>query len=89
MNLLKDQIAAGNERARALMAQAETKAASAWQSSPQYRTVQQQAAKMAPIEAQRFMQQSWLQYKDNMLPSLMGSSDMGIPSFNEMYKATE
>jgi hypothetical protein len=89
INLLKDQIAAGNERARALMTQAESKAATAWQSSPQFRTVQQQAAKMAPIEAQRFMQQSWLQYKDNMLPSLMGSSDMGIPSFNEMYKATE
>ena len=89
LGILKDQIAAGNERAKALMAQAEIKAASAWQTSPQFQQVQAQAKKMAPIEAQRFMQQSWLQYKDNMLPSLMGGSDSNIPSFNDMYKATE
>ena len=89
MNLLKDQIKAGNERARALMTQAESKAATAWQSSPQFRTAQQQASKMAPIEAQRFLQQSWLQYKDNMLPSLMSGSDVGIPSFSDLNKAME
>jgi hypothetical protein len=89
LNIIKGQVAAGNERAKALMAQAEVKAASAWQTSPQFQQVQAQAKKMAPTEAQRFMQQSWLQYKENMLPSLMGSSDLGIPSFSEMYKATE
>jgi hypothetical protein len=44
---------------------------------------------MPPIEAQRFMQNSWLQYKENMLPSLMGGGGANIPSFSEMYKATE
>jgi hypothetical protein len=71
LGILKDQIAAGNERAKATLAQAEIKAASAWQGSPQFQQAQAQAKKMAPIEAQRFMQNSWLQYKDNMLPSLI------------------
>jgi hypothetical protein len=89
LGILKDQIAAGNERARATLVQAENKAASTWQSSPQYQQAQAQAKKMAPIEAQRFMQNSWLQYKENMLPSLMGGGGANIPSFNDMYKATE
>jgi hypothetical protein len=89
LGILKDQIAAGNERARATLVQAETKAAAAWQTSPQFQQVQAQAKKMAPIEAQRFMQNSWLQYKENMLPSLMGGGGANIPSFNDMYKATE
>ena len=89
LGILKDQIAAGNERARATLVQAENKAASTWQSSPQYQQAQAQAKKMPSYEAQRFMQNSWLQYKDNMLPSLMGGGGANIPSFNDMYKATE
>lgn len=91
LGILKDQIAAGNERARATLVQAENKAASTWQSSPDYQKAQAQAKKMAPIEAQRFMQQSWLQYKDNMLPSLMGGQGGGanIPSFADAMKAME
>jgi hypothetical protein len=91
LGFLKDQIAAGNERARATLLQAETKAASAWQSSPQFQEAQAKAKKMAPIEGQRFMQQSWLQYKDNMLPSLIGSQGGGanIPSFADAMKAVE
>jgi hypothetical protein len=89
LGILKDQIAAGNKKAEATLAQAEIKAASAWQSSPQFQQVQAQAKKMPPTEAQRFMQQSWLQYRENMLPSLMGGSDSSIPSFSDLYKATE
>ena len=91
LDILKGQIAAGDKRAAAALAIAENKAASTWQSSPEYRTAQQQAAKMPPIEAQRFIQNSWLQYKENMLPSLMGGQGGGanIPSFNDLYKATE
>lgn len=91
IQLLKSQVDAGNERAKAILAQAEIKASTAWQSSPDYRTAQEKAKKMPPIEAQRFMQQSWLQYKDNMLPSLMGGQGGGanIPSFSDLYKATE
>jgi hypothetical protein len=89
LGIIKDQIAAGNKKAEATLAQAEIKAASAWQSSPQFQQVQAQAKKMPPTEAQRFMQQSWLQYRENMLPSLMGGSDSSIPSFSDLYKATE
>lgn len=91
IQLLKSQVDAGNERAKAILAQAEIKASTAWQSSPDYRIAQEKAKKMPPIEAQRFMQQSWLQYKDNMLPSLMGGQGGGanIPSFSDLYKATE
>jgi hypothetical protein len=91
LDIIKGQIAAGDKRAVAALAIAENKAASTWQSSPEYRTAQQQAAKMPPIEAQRFIQNSWLQYKENMLPSLMGGQGGGanIPSFNDLYKATE
>jgi hypothetical protein len=89
LGILKDQIAAGNERARATLVQAENKAASTWQSSPQYQQAQAQAKKMAPIEAQRFMQNSWLQYKENMLPSLMGGGGANIPSFADAMKAME
>jgi type II secretory pathway pseudopilin PulG len=91
LDILKGQIAAGNERARATLLQAENKAASTWQSSPDYREAQAQASKMAPTEAQRFMQNSWLQYKENMLPSLMGGQggSANVPSFSDLYKATE
>jgi hypothetical protein len=90
LGVLKDQIAAGNERARATLVQAEIKAASAWQSSSDYRTAQEKAKKMAPVEAQKFMQQSWLQYKGNMLPSLLApEGGGGIPYYGDIYKAVE
>jgi len=89
LTILKDQIAAGNERARATLVQAENKAASTWQTSPQYQQAQAQSKKMPPIEAQRFMQNSWLQYKENMLPSLMGGGGANIPSFADAMKAME
>ena len=89
LGILKDQMAAGNERARATLVQAENKAASTWQTSPDYQKAQAQAKKMPPIEAQRFMQNSWLQYKENMLPSLMGGGGANIPSFADAMKAME
>jgi hypothetical protein len=91
LGIIKDQIAAGNEKARATLLQAETKAAATWQGSPDYRTAQQQASKMPPIEAQKFMYQEWLRYKDNMLPSLMSGQGGGanIPTWAEAMKAVE
>jgi len=89
LGILKDQIAAGDKKAQAILTQAEIKAASTWQSSPDYQKAQAQAQKMAPVQAQEHMQREWLKYKGNMLPSLMGGSDAGIPSFSDLYKATE
>ena len=89
LGILKDQIKAGNERARATLMQAENKIASTWQTSPDYQKAQAQSSKMPPVQAQIFMQQAFTQYKGNMLPSLMGGSDAGIPTFSDMYKATE
>lgn len=91
LDILKGQIAAGDKRAQATLTQAEAKAASTWESSSAYRTAQQQASKMPPIEAQRFMQQKWLEYRGNMLPSLFATEGGGanVPSFSDLYKATE
>ena len=89
LGILKDQIKAGNERARATLMQAENKIASTWQTSPDYQKAQAQSSKMPPVQAQIFMQQAFTQYKGNMLPSLMGGSDAGIPTFSDMFKATE
>jgi hypothetical protein len=91
LGVIKDQIAAGNEKARATLLQAETKAASTWQSSPDYQKAQTQSKKMAPIEAQKFMYQEWLRYKDNMLPSLLAGQGGGanIPTWAEAMKAVE
>jgi len=87
LDILKGQIAAGDKRAAAALVIAENKAASTWQTSQDYQQAKTQASKMPPIEAQRFMQNSWLQYKENMLPSLMGGQGGGanIPTFNDMY----
>jgi hypothetical protein len=91
LGILKDQITAGNERARATLVQAENKVASTWQTSPDYRKAQEQSKKMPPIEAQKFMQQAFIQYKGNMLPSLLAGQGGGasVPSFSDMYKAME
>lgn len=89
LGILKEQVAAGNKRAEAALAGAQHKAYAAFQSSPAYRQAQEQAKKMDPIQAQRFMQQEWLKYSANAIPSLLGGSDMGIPSFSDLYKATE
>jgi hypothetical protein len=91
LGIIKGQIAAGDKRAAAALATAETKAAAAWQTSPQFQQAQMQAKKMAPIEAQRFMQQEWLKYSANAVPSLFAGQGGGasIPSFNDLYKAME
>jgi hypothetical protein len=91
LDILKGQIAAGDKRASAALATAEQKAYAAFQTSPQFQQAQAQAKKMPPIEAQRFMQQEWLKYSENAMPSLMGGQGSGanIPTFNDLYKATE
>jgi hypothetical protein len=91
LGILKDQIAAGDKRAAATLATAEQKAYTAFQTSPQFQQAQAQAKKMAPIEAQRFMQQEWMKYSANAMPSLLAGQGGGasIPSFNDLYKATE
>ena len=91
LGILKDQIAAGDKRAAAALATAEQKAYTAFQTSPQFQQAQAQAKKMAPIEAQRFMQQEWMKYSANAMPSLLAGQGGGasIPSFNDLYKATE
>jgi hypothetical protein len=91
LNVLKSQIAAGNERAKATLMQAENKIASTWQSSPDYQKAQAQSKKMPPIEAQRYMQQAFTQYRGNMLPSLLATEGGGanIPSFADAMKAME
>ena len=91
LGILKDQIAAGDKRAAAALATAEQKAYTAFQTSPQFQEAQAKAKKMAPIEAQRFMQQEWLKYSANAMPSLLAGQGGGasIPSFNDLYKATE
>jgi hypothetical protein len=91
LDILKGQIAAGDKRAAAALATAEQKAYAAFQTSPQFQQAQAQAKKMPPIEAQRFMQQEWLKYSENAMPSLMGGQGSGanIPTFSDLYKATE
>ena len=89
LNIIKGQIAAGDKRAQATLLQAENKIASTWQSSPDYQKAQAQSSKMPPVQAQIFMQQAFTQYRGNMLPSLMGGSDAGIPSFADAMKAME
>jgi len=71
--------------------QAENKIASTWQSSPDYQKAQAQSKKMPPIEAQRYMQQAFTQYRGNMLPSLLATEGGGanIPSFADAMKAME
>lgn len=90
LSVLKSQIAAGNERAKATLMQAENKIASTWQSSPDYQKAQAQSKNMPPIEAQRYMQQAFIQYKGNMLPSLLATEGSGgVPYYGDIYKATE
>jgi hypothetical protein len=91
LGILKDQIAAGDKRAAAALATAEQKAYTAFQTSPQFQQAQAQAKKMAPIEAQRFMQQEWLKYSANAMPSLLAGQGGGanIPSFADAMKAME
>ena len=89
LNIIKSQIAAGDKKAQAILLQAENKIASTWQSSPDYQKAQAQSSKMPPVQAQIFMRQAFTQYRGNMLPSLMGGSDAGIPSFADAMKAME
>jgi hypothetical protein len=91
LGILKDQIAAGDKRAAAALATAEQKAYTAFQTSPQFQEAQAKAKKMAPIEAQRFMQQEWMKYSANAMPSLLAGQGGGanIPSFADAMKAME
>lgn len=69
--LLEKHYANEAERNKGLLAAAESKAFATWQSSPLFRQAQEQAKKMPPLDAQRFLQQEWLKYRANALPSLM------------------
>lgn len=91
LGILKDQIAAGDKRAAATLATAEQKAYTAFQTSPDYRTAQEKAKKMAPIEAQRYMQQEWTKYSANAMPSLLAGQGGGanVSSFTDLMKAME
>ena len=90
LNVLKSQIAAGDKKAQATLMQAENKIASTWQSSPDYQKAQAQSKKMPPIEAQRYMQEAFTQYRGNMLPSLLATEGGGgVPYYGDIYKATE
>lgn len=59
------------ERNKAAVAAAESKAYATWQTSPAFRQAQLQAQKLSPMQAQLFMQQEWIKYRANALPSLM------------------
>ena len=91
LDILKGQIAAGDKRAAAALATAEQKAYAAFQTSPQFQQAQAQAKKMAPIEAQRFMQQEWTKYSANAMPSLLAAEGGGanVSSFTDLMKAME
>jgi hypothetical protein len=91
LDILKGQIAAGDKRAAAALATAEQKAYAAFQGSSDYRIAQEKAKKMPSHEAQRYMQQEWLKYSENAMPSLLAGQGGGanIPTFSDLYKATE
>jgi len=91
LNLIKGQIAAGDKRAQAALANVERQAYAAFETSQQFRQAQEQAKKMAPTEAQRFMQQEWTKYSANAMPSLLAGQGGGanVPSFTELMKAME
>ena len=91
LNLLKGQIATGDKRAAAALANVEQKAYAAFQTSSDYRTAQEKAKKMPPIEAQRYMQQEWTRYSANAMPSLLAAEGGGVsvPSFADLMKAEE
>jgi hypothetical protein len=91
LGIIKGQIAAGDKRAQAALANAERQAYAAFQTSPQFQQAQMQAKKMAPIEAQRFMEQEWLKYSANAVPSLFAGQGGGanVPTWAEAMKAME
>jgi len=91
LNIIKSQIAAGDKRATAALANVEQKAYAAFQASSDYRIAQEKAKKMPPIEAQRYMQQEWTKYSANAMPSLLAAEGGGanIPSFADLMKAEE
>ena len=90
-NIIKGQIAAGDKRAQAALANVEQKAYAAFQTSSDYRVAQEKAKKMPPIEAQRYMQQEWTRYSANAMPSLLAAEGGGVsvPSFADLMKAEE
>ena len=91
LNIIKGQIAAGDKRAQAALANVEQKAYAAFQTSSDYRVAQEKAKKMPPIEAQRYMQQEWTRYSANAMPSLLAAEGGGVsvPSFADLMKAEE
>jgi len=91
LDIIKGQIAAGDKRAQAALANVEQKAYAAFQTSPQFQQAQAQAKKMPPIEAQRFMQQEWTKYSANAMPSLLAAEGGGanVSSFADLMKAME
>ena len=91
LNLLKGQIATGDKRAAAALANVEQNAYAAFQTSSDYRTAQEKAKKMPPIEAQRYMQQEWTRYSANAMPSLLAAEGGGanVSSFTDLMKAME
>jgi hypothetical protein len=75
LQFLQDQIKAGNVRAQATLAAAQTKAAAAFEQSSDFRMAQKQAEKLSPLEAQRVMFQARQNYIANAIPALLGSTE--------------
>jgi hypothetical protein len=91
LDIIKGQIAAGDKRAKAALANVERQAYAAFQTSQQFRQAQERAKKMPPIEAERFMQQEWTKYSANATPSLLAAEGGGanVSSFTDLMKAME
>jgi hypothetical protein len=96
LQLLKDQIAAGDKRAAAALAGAQQKAYTAFRQDrgtmELERTLKDQFGPnfMQNPQAQARLQQAAQAYMMNAVPSLLGAESSGsIPSFSDLYKATE
>lgn len=88
LNILKDQIAAGNTRAQAALAGAQQKAYAAFQNDPQTRMLltdlQKKYGNLQNPEAQRQIAQARQTYLMNALPALLSGMDTGGSSIKDV-----
>jgi hypothetical protein len=96
LGVIKGQIAAGNDRAKAALANAEQKAYTAFRQDPEtqklYKNLEVKFGSnyMQNPQAQAQIQQATKMYMANAVPSLLGAEGGGgIPSFNDLQKAME
>lgn len=97
LGVIKNQIAAGNDRARATLANAEQKAYTAFRQDPEtqklYKNLEVKFGSnyMQNPQAQAQIQQATKIYMANAVPSLLGAEGGGggIPSYNDLQKAME